>query len=331
MQNSWINFLSDLGGIYQTNNGFVFPPHPDRNQLCPITSFSIIAVSGEHAETFLQGQLTCNIKEITHQQASLAAFCNAKGRVISTLLIYKHANSFYLLLPESLQEQVAKRLQMYILRSKVVLASVTEQHCLIGFTLSEEKASADELPEHAFSIVDIDNTACIKLPGQTLNRYLLLAECDHAAKLWQHISTRYRLTPTSSAAWTDDDITCGMPWIDKNNSEQYIPQMLNIDKLGGISFDKGCYTGQEIVARTHYLGKAKREMLLGRCSANAEFSIETAIIKRNTQESVGKILTFSRQDGECHLLFVLSAIETNQHLLALANENQDAIEVLPFQ
>ena len=151
-----------------------------------------LAITGNDAPTFLQGQTTCDVNE-----NKLGAFCNPKGRVISTFVLLKNENDFVLILPKSLFTTIQERLQRYKLRAKV---EITETN-LPEFTLPEN-----------------------------------------------------------------------MPWLCPETSEQFIPQWLNLDTLGGISFTKGCYTGQEIVARTHYLGEVKRRLFVARCETN--FDIE---------------------------------------------------------
>ena len=152
-----------------------------------------------------------------------------------------------MVLPEELLETVKKRLQMYILRSKVQLTDSSDTSCLMGLTQPQEQAEV-LFATHGNDVIAVNFG----------KRQLLIAEPETAIALWSEKVAAQGFQPAHPGQWRYLDIMSGIPWLTTATSEQFIPQMLNLDQLGGISFSKGCYTGQEIVARTHYLGKAKR-------------------------------------------------------------------------
>ncbi|MCK4494222.1 MAG: folate-binding protein YgfZ [Methylococcales bacterium] len=234
----WQNFL-------QQHSAIILKTTPQK-ALYQIEKLAILRVTGSDATTFLQGQLSCDVKKLNPQNSFFSAFCNAKGQVISTLLILKHADHFLILLPHDLLEKVQKKLQMYIMRSEVQLKNVSAELCLLG--LSAENAAEDNFSRQG----DL-----IKLPQ---SRYLrvssvenIIAFCTEKRKQGFHFQ--------NSNGWDYLDIQAELAWLTQDSSEHYIPQLLNVEKFGGISFDKGCYTGQEVIARTHYLGKAKRKLI----------------------------------------------------------------------
>ena len=136
---------------------------------------------------------------------------------------------------------------------------------------------------------------------------------------------------SDSNTWEYQDISAGIPWLTEDSSEEYIPQMLNIDKLGGISFNKGCYTGQEIIARTHYLGKAKRELFLAECNSIALQDNEPLIITNENGQAIGKVLSIQPGTQNYKMLIVIAVTEAKSENLMVNNSNQARINIIDFQ
>ncbi|MGZ4956915.1 MAG: CAF17-like 4Fe-4S cluster assembly/insertion protein YgfZ [Methylobacter sp.] len=322
MNPNWKNFLLSEQAIFENDADIVFssPEHESKQRIYPIVHLGVLTVAGIDAAKFLQGQITCNTNDITDIKSSLGAMCNPKGRAITTFLLVKSDDAFLIILPKELLASVKKRLQMYVLRSNVTLTDSSNELCLIG--LSYGTAQPDQAPDFATSrqeniVVDLQN------------RCLVIAEADKAQILWSE-QVKQGFKPENSAQWRYLDIISGIPWLAAETSEEFIPQMLNLDKLGGISFTKGCYTGQEIVARTHYLGKAKREMFLAKCDALACPEPNSTIIddSTGTEQSVGKVLYAQNAQNTCKMLVVLQISDTNAYSLRLKNNNQDKITLL---
>ncbi len=260
MNQNWKNFLLSQNATFESDTRITFPAKADYNDktIYPVAHLAVLTVSGKDAAKLLQGQITCNINDVTEIKSSLGALCNPKGRAITTFLLVKTGDAFLMVLPEELLEPVKKRLQMYVLRSDVTLTDSSDQLCLIGLCHPENQVG----PLFATTqkeIITVNFSA-------TQNRYLVIAEADKAIALWSDRAENQGFQPENSDQWRYLDIISGIPWLTTETSEEFIPQMLNLDLLGGISFNKGCYTGQEIVARTHYLGKAKRALFLAECN-----------------------------------------------------------------
>lgn len=323
MNQNFADFLAAQQAIFSENSQIQFPANTAcQNALYPIAHLSILKVSGDDAAQFLQGQLTCNIKELTAQNSFFAGFCNAKGRVISTLLIFKQGDAFLIILPTLLLEKVTNKLKMYVLRSKVQLQNVSDEICVSGLRCANEMAIQLSLPETDFS----RHQHFLRLSKA---HYLLIADAAETIRFWSE-QIEQDFQTQDSQQWQALDVSTGLAWLDQNSSEEYIPQMLNLDKLGGISFSKGCYTGQEVVARTHYLGKTKRELFLAQAAADVIFADDNRTVIDETGQAVGQVLTRCLDGNAYKMLVVLqtSAVEATE--LKLNNPKQDKINLIPF-
>jgi folate-binding protein YgfZ len=330
MNIDWIDFLKSNNATFIKNSVINFSesqPLTD-NSITAIAHLAIIKVLGKDATQFLQGQLTCNVDELSESKSFFTAFCNAKGRTISTLLIIKTADAFLLILPKALAEKVIAKLQMYILRSDVQLHDSTNELCLIGISSTH----SDLLPSSPNTDFDVTNSKeiIVKFPSKNF-RYLIISSMPQISILWNQLRQNHNLSINNSDSWIYQDISAGIPWLSEATSEQYIPQMLNIDKLGGISFTKGCYTGQEIIARTHYLGKAKRELFLAECNITAMLNVDTQIFSAESEQSIGKVLSIQANEQKYRLLIVISTTAAELKNLVLNNSNQEKIYIIDFQ
>ncbi len=322
----WIAFLQSNGATHTADDQLVFTTEitPGTDKLYPLSHLGVFSVSGKDAETFLQGQVTYDVKSLKPHENSFAALCNPSGKVISPLIIVKNAESFSIILPKSLLPKVIQTLKKYTLRAQVLMSEETEQLCLLGVNPSALNLLREIVP-------DLDmQTVAIKTPDAQLN--MIITRPDQAENLWKSSVLENRLAPGNSIEWEFIELSKGIPWIDQGQSEQYIPQMLNIDKLNGISLDKGCYTGQEVVARSHYLGKVKRELFLAESRDNIPQNFDDrSIINAQSGQAVGKLLTARRYNETSRCLLVLSNTDQQLENLTLAQMQQVAIKIIPFQ
>ncbi len=262
MQADWQQFLEMQGahieeGIVQHfgNIDAELAAASDENTLCDLGQFSFLRVSGEDAQSFLQNLLSNDIKEVTAARAQHSSFNTAKGRMLASFLIFMEGNDYLLQLPGTLAEMLRKKLSMYVLRAKVKIA--LDEKIALGISGPSIKPPVDcsELP--VLGVARTENASVIRL-GDT--RFLLFTQIENAKALWQTL--RENAMPVGSACWDWLNIRAGIPVIVEKTQEEFVPQMVNFDLIGGINFKKGCYPGQEIVARMHYLGKLKRRMYL---------------------------------------------------------------------
>jgi folate-binding protein YgfZ len=274
--NTWLQFLTRQGAQLQATDvpdvvGF------DHNGasaasatgsgafVAPLPDLGLIAVTGEEAAPFLHNQLTNDVEHLGSAEARLAGYCSAKGRLLATFLMWKTVDAIMLQVPRQIQPVVQKRLQMFVLRTKAKLANVADDYVTLG--LAGEPASAaltqwfPTLPAEPYSKVDSEAGTLIRMPNAfDAPRYQWITSVDTAQQAWP-VLTR-SLSPVGTHVWRLGEINAGIPQITQPTQEQFVPQMVNFELIGGVNFKKGCYPGQEIVARSQYLGKLKRRMML---------------------------------------------------------------------
>lgn len=269
-----------------------------------IPHLAVIRVTGADAGVFLQGQLTCNINQLNDDTASFAAYCNAKGRVITPMLVVRQADDFALIVPSSLVDKVIAKLKLYILRSKVQLVDCRQTFTIHG--LSGQNPGSLSLPQQPLQVFQGDY-AVLRLPT-ALPRYLLLLPSHQDSEFrerWQQLG--YQSSYADN--WRYLDIVAAIPWFDLAQSEAYIPQMLNLEQLGAISYNKGCYTGQEIIARTHYLGQNKRSLYLAQAETElGDECLDHSVLDADSHQKLGDVLIKQNHDGKAYLLLVLQTV-----------------------
>jgi folate-binding protein YgfZ len=226
--------------------------------------FALLSCEGDDARAFLHAQLTSDIAGLGAGQARRAGWCSAKGRLLATLLVIPHGGGFLLQLSRDLAAPAAKRLQMFVLRAKVKLADASDAWAQFGMW---GHGAAHRLAALGFD-APRDPLACTTGPyGMVVcvapERFLMLVPAAAQARL------AGSLADAGDAAWALQDIRDGLPRVMLATQEEFIPQMLNLERLGAVDFHKGCYPGQEIVARTQYRGVLKRRMVRARTSATA--------------------------------------------------------------
>ena len=228
---------------------------------------AVIIASGQDAATFLHGQLTNDIQGLSAEQCCLAGYCTPKGRLLATMLVWRSADAVMLLVPNDLQQDLQKRLQMFVMRAKVKFEHVSEQTGMIGIIGSAAAAQLvtwfATLPAQAFACVTNEHGSLLRLAdADDQPRYQWVAAADTISAAWPAL--RAAAGELSGQDWALADIHSGIAQITLPTREKFVPQMINFELVGGINFKKGCYPGQEIVARSHYLGKQKRRTVLAR-------------------------------------------------------------------
>jgi tRNA-modifying protein YgfZ len=278
MNSEWRRFLGQHGahideGIV-TNFGDAsseLAASANGTTLCDLSHEGLIRAQGEESQTFLQGQLTNDIRtvdEYTHQHSG---YCSPKGRLLTLFRVFMRHNEYYLQLPRPLLDNTLKRLRMFVLRSKVTLDDVSEN--LVRFALSGNNAEGllgkqlAKLPQGDFEVVTDNGITALRLTGPT-PRFILCGENSAMQPLWQALQDA-GATPVGETAWQWLQIQAGEPTVVTETVEAFVPQMLNLQQVNGVSFKKGCYTGQEVVARMQYLGKLKRRMYLAHSDSEA--------------------------------------------------------------
>jgi folate-binding protein YgfZ len=268
MNPDWQNFLTQHGaaldaGVVQrfSDPAAELDASAHRTVLCDLGQFGTLRVSGEEAESFLQNLLSNDIREVSNTHAQLSSLNTAKGRMLATMLIWREGDDYLLQLPGVLCETIQKKLSMYVLRAKVKITDASNE--IISLGLSGANAQEilhthfGELPQAPLGCIDAAQGSAIKISA---TRWQVNTSAPHAAALWSALSQRAQ--PVGSACWDWLNVRSGIPVILPQTQEQFVAQMVNLELIGGVNFKKGCYPGQEIVARMQYLGKLKRRMYL---------------------------------------------------------------------
>jgi folate-binding protein YgfZ len=235
-----------------------------------VTDQGLIDVSGDDAARFLHKQLTNDIEQLPAGEVRLAAYCTPKGRMQASFLVWRAGDAVMLQLPRALLPALHKRLQMFVMRDKAKLVDITEQHeNAVVFGLGG--AAAQAALQHLFATMPAAPNTLVQHELGTLMRladafgsprYQWLTSPATALAVWPQLTEA--LAPGGTDAWTLSAIHAGTPQITAKTQEQFVPQMVNFELLGGVNFKKGCYPGQEIVARSQYLGKLKRRTAMAR-------------------------------------------------------------------
>jgi tRNA-modifying protein YgfZ len=228
--------------------------------VAPLTHLALIRATGADAAAFLQGQLSNDVRQLGDGRAQLSSYNSPKGRMLAVLHLLRAGDGILLELDRAVLETVLKRLRMFVLRSKVTL---DEARDLVAFGVAGPDAPrilADlglVAPAGPLDCTRRGDLAALRRLGEG-PRYSLLAPAARADEAWQQL--RRHAPAVGTLAWKLLDIDAGIPTVYPATQDRFVPQMCNLDALGGISFDKGCYTGQEVVARVHYRGAVKRHM-----------------------------------------------------------------------
>ena len=281
MPQEWTTFLASQGLAADTAEHFSTGERADAEGdaelqaaragvvVAPLVDLGLIRVSGEDAASFLHNLVTNDIQGLAADSTRTEGFCTAKGRLLAIFLIWREGNDYLLLLPREILPPLLKKLSMYVLRAKVKLTDATNERVLVGISVPAAVSPAPTFLDSALPVQGAAATDGGQLIRLDDTRWLMSLEPAAAIRRWPELTATAKLV--GLAAWHWLEIVAGQPRIIAATQEAFVPQMLNLEfpALAGVSFTKGCYPGQEIVARTHYLGKVKRRMFRARLKNSA--------------------------------------------------------------
>ena len=316
--NDWQNFI-------QTQPNALFM----RNFIADADQLGLILVTGDDAQSFLQNQLSNDISHIEKTKSQLSSYSTAKGRMLGIFRIIQIDNGYILITTKSLVPNLISRLQMYVLSSKVSLADASGHFArfVVQTDLLDTSPASSinnkQLPDTTNAVLQNDSVISLQLNQlDSQNRYLFLClSFDEAKSLWYQFSEN--LNVANFESWRLSDIRAGIPSIYPQTVEKFVLQMSNLDLLDGVSFKKGCYPGQEIIARMHYLGKLKRRLFL----ATLETSLcplpgeEICMSDAASADGSGMVVDAIIDDnGLCHCLYVAQIKKVSEKTLCLLNQ-----------
>ena len=286
-----------------------------------LPQITLLRFSGADAQTFLHAQLTCDVLALNSGSSTYGGYCTPKGRLLATFLLWADAAGYTMLLPSALAEAIRKRLAMYILRSKVNVEEPTPALACVGVHGADARQQIAALggtaPEQLHGVTVSDDVRVIRLP---IDRYLLALPPTQAAAI----------AADAADIWTQLDIAAGIPCIQPQTQEEFVPQMVNLDLIGGLTYTKGCYPGQEIVARTHYLGKLKQRMYRAQVAAAAEPGDKLYCTELGDQASGRIVASAPVAQGSHEVLAVLQTANAQSAQYHLGSLQGPALTVLPL-
>ncbi|EGU49222.1 putative aminomethyltransferase-like GcvT [Vibrio ichthyoenteri ATCC 700023] len=268
--------------------------------LTHLKSWGIISLIGNDAKSYLQGQVTCDVVQLPEDQSTFGAHCDAKGKVWAAFRLFHHQAGYALFEPKSAVEKQLAELKKYAIFSKV---DITEsQELLLGFFGTQAHALIDNLTNTEGDVRQLKTGGCaVKIDEQ---RWLLVVEPQTATALVDTIDAQ----KVDEDLWRRFDIEAALPIIEQAEQSEHIPQAINLQAFNGISFKKGCYTGQETVARAKYRGINKRAMYIVKGHTDNDIGEDTSLERAvgENWRGAGKLMAHYRfNDGETIGLVVL--------------------------
>jgi folate-binding protein YgfZ len=344
MKNLWKNFLGDDAGAEFADDIAVHYGNPERELEIAVTGLvfadlghlGVISVHGKDATDFLQGQFSNDVREVDEGHSQLSAYCTPKGRILGLFRLFRRGDSYYLRLPLDTLDAVLERLRRYVLRAEVTLEDATDNFLRIGVTGKEAAvelaAVIGKLPEQTSAAVTTRDLSVLRVPGVHPRFEVYALSYDAARRVWDTLNVRG--APVGLAAWQLTEIQAGLPNVYASTAELFIPQMLNLQLIDGVNFRKGCYPGQEIVARTQYLGALKRRMYAGRIAADTPPAPGDAVYSPDDSvQAAGQLVDAQpHPDGGYAALAVLqiSAAGAGDLHLGSSDGPAFALEALPY-
>ena len=343
MKTDWKTFLSDAGAEFEADKVAHFG-NPVREQevtlsglvFADLSHLGVIAVYGADAESFLQSQFSNDISQLTETGTQLDAYCTPKGRILGLVRLFRQGETWYLRLPEDTLEAVIQRLRMYVMRADVTLEDVSDNFLRIGISgevaVDELQTVMSDVPSGADQLRHSGDITLLRVPGVLPRFEAYISSLETASKLWDSLNVRG--APVGESAWRLLEIRDGLPNIFAATSELFVPQMTNLQLLNGVSFKKGCYPGQEIVARMQYLGTLKRRMYLGHVDTDQQPSpADSLFTGTDSEQAVGRIVDAQpHPDGGQLVLAVMQikVAEAGDMHLGSAEGPLMVLEPLPY-
>lgn len=302
--------------------------------LCPLDNWDLISVVGEDRITFLQGQLTCDLTNLKPGQQTLAAQCSPQGKAWSIFRVIVLSDRVLLTQPKSVTAKQLPELQKYANFSKVEIKKETEYQ-LVGLAGYQSAAyiakNWDISAIHDQSrLLEDEKGVIIKQPYPSL-RYLMVIKKEQAKSLIEDLQDQASVYDDS--LWNAMNIASGIGFVEQETSGLFIPQMLNLQALDGISFSKGCYIGQEPIARAKYRGSNKRAMfiLTGRATEAPKAGQTVKVSLNDNWKRVGTVISGCQYgDGHIEILAVLPKESNSEDLYQVAEIQDSTLHCAPL-
>lgn len=298
--------------------------------VAPLTELGVIRVNGEDSVPFLHNLLTNDVSHIRGDTLRFAGFCTAKGRLLATLHVWRQGDDLMLMLSADILAAILKKLSMFVLRSKAKLTDVNADVSLIGLAGPDAAGLLPTLGAPvpvAMQAADFPQGKVLRLDE---NRFVLAVATEAAAGIWTKLASK--ATPVGAAAWRWLEIAAGQPRVTAATQEHFVPQMINMElpAVGGVIFTKGCYPGQEIVARTQYLGKIKRRMYRARLEESLPAGTDVFTPEAGDQHCGSLVLVAPSPDGGFESLVVVQSSGAEAGRVHVGTPTGPRLQLLPL-
>ena len=336
---NWQDFLASVGARLEAGEACDFGDAQAELKaaaadtvLAPLTQFGVIRATGEDAASFLHNLFSNDVQHLGRERAERCGFCSPKGRLLADFLIWREGQDYLLQLSSDIQPGMLKKLGMYILRSKVKLSDANSDIVLLGIAgtgaAAALKALGAGIPSSQYDVLRFDAGTAIRLDE---HRIQLAVHANAAVPVWNKLASLAR--PVGTPAWRWLEIAAGVPHITSATQEEFVPQMANLELIGGVSFTKGCYPGQEIVARTKYLGKVKRRTYRASVQSDCPQPGTDLFSPDLADQSCGKVIEATPSpSGGCELLasMLMSSAEAGDVRVGSADGPRLSFLALPY-
>ena len=316
------------------------------NLLCDLSHLDLLSITGVEAKQFLQGQLSCDLEQVDASQFQLGALCNPKGRIIASFRLFRIGDEYLLQTPAQMGAVIQQALNKYIIFSKAEIQLNTNQWVCFGVmgaqaqTLLESAIPSLSAPTTPKGIADTLSHANVNPEYQDVRiirdfshypRYLIIAPVEKAVQLWQQLTPH--CIPCGNELWALRDLLEGYAQITPMISEQWLPHNLNYQAIQAINFKKGCYTGQEVIARMEYRGKLKTQMFIAYANLSSPPKQGQTIINSETEKPQGEIINACRITPDRYALLVTlpkEAINSSTYKIDNNERTSIKLEATPY-
>ena len=288
-----------------------------------------ISLSGEEQSKYLQGQVTCDVNALTEHNWLMGAHCNAKGKVFSNFRLANHQGNYLLIQPNSTLTASLAELKKFAVFAKVAIESASDLAfaIFVGNNITDSlRTKFTQLPDSLNSAVSDNSLTLLYLTGNKPT-YLLIGNKQEVVSILDSIE----LPRMSSSVWTLLEIENGIPFLN-NTTQEFVPQMLNLQAINGISFTKGCYLGQETVARMQYLGKNKKALFS--CQGQCQHKISDLVVEKQIGKhwrKAGDVISwYQASNGKCYIQLVMASDTNNTTKLRIQSQDQGELSILPL-
>jgi folate-binding protein YgfZ len=334
----WKSFLLSSGARFEGEIVRDFGD-PDReaesvtsgNLLTDLSYLAVIKISGVDAAEFLNGQFTSDLSRLNDGGVQASAWCNPRGQVIVNMIIVRTGGEFFLLVPREMKDKFISRLRMYVLRAKVMVEDCSDAMPCVGYIHgNNDRYSGIEIerrnPMRERAIQD-NGLVMLHIPVNW-NRMIMFGPPAVLRAAWLKLAQLY--TSSGSHYWQLYDVLDGQPWILNATTETFLPQLLNLDKLQGLSFDKGCFPGQEVIARLHHRGQYKQRLYTVKLDNGAAVITGTRLYNEDQPQGVGTVVNSAVNplDGQ-YALVVMNVDYGDPEHLRLADNPARVVQISP--